>query len=304
MTNRHREITRRRFLTESVITGAGFLSWNAAIGLSAAAGPVDPNRWALLADTHLSHRRQEKHRGVVPAEGLAQAREGTVGLEPRPAGVVVCGDCAFSEGLAPDYVLLAEMIRPFEQAGVSVHFALGNHDHRENFWRTFPAMKPAGTAIVPDKHAYVVESELVNWFILDSLDQPKKTPGLLGKEQLDWLAAQLDARPEKPALVVAHHNPDPTGKLNGVKDTHQLLDVLSSRKQVKAYVFGHTHRWQHATVRGLHLVNVPATAGVFDPAQPRAWLDVRFRADGARLALRCLDRTHKAEGQEVDLKWR
>jgi 3',5'-cyclic AMP phosphodiesterase CpdA len=125
----------------------------------------------------------------------------------------------------------------------------------------------------------------------------------LGKEQLDWLAAQLDARPEKPALIVAHHNPDPTGKLNGLKDTHQLLDVLTSRKQAKAFVFGHTHRWQHATVRGLSLVNVPTTAGVFDPAQPRAWLDVRFCADGARLTVHCLDRAHKAEGQVVDLKW-
>jgi hypothetical protein len=303
MTNRYPRITRRRFLTESAIAGAGLLSWSAAIGLSDTARPVDPNRWVLLADTHLSHRRQDKHRGVVPAEGLTQAREATVALEPRPAGVVVCGDCAFGEGLLPDYVLLAEMIRPIEQAGISVHFALGNHDHRENFWKTFPARKPAGAGVMPDKHACVVESEAVNWFILDSLEKTNQTPGLLGKEQLDWLAAQLDARREKPALVVAHHNPDPTGKLNGLKDTHQLLDVLGSRKQVKAYVFGHTHRWQHATVRGLHLVNVPTTAGVFDPAQPRAWLDVRFRADGARLTVHCLDRAHNAEGQVVDLRW-
>ena len=69
MTNRLPRITRRHFLTESAIAGAGFLSWSSAIGLSDAARPVDPNRWVLLSDTHLSHRPQDRHRGVVPSEG-------------------------------------------------------------------------------------------------------------------------------------------------------------------------------------------------------------------------------------------
>ncbi len=296
--------TRRRFLAGSAAAGAGLLSWNAAIGLSAAAGPTDPDRWTLVSDIHLSHNRQAKNRGVAPAEGLAQAREGSLALEPRPAGVIVCGDCAFNEGLSPDYALLAEMIQPWQQAKVAVHFALGNHDHRENFWHALAAMKPSGPAAVDGKHAYAIESLRVRWIILDSLEKTKQTPGLLGKEQLAWLAAQLDAHPEKPAMVVAHHHPDPTGRLNGLKDTGPLLEILTSRKQAKALVFGHTHRWQHVEIGGLHYLNVPATAWIFDADQPRAWLDVHLRDDGAQVALCCLDKSHKANGQQVDMKWR
>ena len=53
----------------------------------------------------------------------------------------------------------------------------------------------------------LVEGPRANWFLLDSLDEPNKTPGVLGDKQVAWLGQALDARANKPAILVAHHNP-------------------------------------------------------------------------------------------------
>ena len=101
----------------------------------------------------------------------------------------------------------------------------------------------------------VVEAKRVNWFLLDSLVKTNSTPGELGKGQLDWLAGALDARPGKPALVMVHHDPKlPLPRIpTCLIDTEQLYAVLVPRKQVKALIFGHTHRWHHARHEGIHL---------------------------------------------------
>ena len=42
---------------------------------------------------------------------------------------------------------------------------------------------------------------------------------------------------------MVHHNPG-VGANIGLKDTSAFLDVIRPRKQVKAYVYGHTHTWK------------------------------------------------------------
>ena len=108
------------------------------------------------------------------------------------------------------------------------------------------------------------------------------TPGVLGEAQLAWLAKVLDAQPDKPALVLAHHNPDPAAKTTGLTDTAALMDVLLPRKQVKAYFFGHTHCWSLGRQKDLHLVNVPAVAWLFDKTQPRGFITVQLRSGAQR----------------------
>ena len=39
------------------------------------------------------------------------------------------------------YTTLHDVIKPFEKARMSMHFALGNHDHRDKFLAAFPKMK-------------------------------------------------------------------------------------------------------------------------------------------------------------------
>jgi 3',5'-cyclic AMP phosphodiesterase CpdA len=292
-------LSRRQFLAGSLAAGAGLL-W----GDRLQAATVDAQRFALLADIHLWEHRDREARSIRPAARFVQARDQLLALSPRPAAAIVAGDCAFGEGHAGDYAVLAELVQPIRQAGLPLHFLMGNHDHRDNFYAAFPEARPNGTSPVVDRHVALLETPVANWLLLDSLEKTNYVPGRLGKEQLEWLARTLDAHPDKPALVMAHHYPDHKPKTTGLEDTQALLDVLLPRKQAKAFVFGHSHRWEFSTQDGLHLVNLPTLVWVFDKAQPAGWVDARLRPDGIALTLNALDKSHPAHGQIVELKWR
>jgi 3',5'-cyclic AMP phosphodiesterase CpdA len=127
----------------------------------------------------------------------------------------------------------------------------------------------------------------------------------LGKEQLAWLDTELARRPDKPALVVAHHNPDVRQNTSGLTDTKALFDVLRPRRQVKAYLFGHTHHWDvRADDDGIQLVNLPPVAYVFRQGNPSGWVDARLTAAGMSLQLNCVDPEHPQHGQTIELTWR
>jgi 3',5'-cyclic AMP phosphodiesterase CpdA len=295
-------ITRRRFLSGSLAAGAGVLFSH---GLLAAERAIDPNRFVLLADTHVWEHTDREHAGVNPAIQFARARAEYLQLDPFPAAAIVAGDCVFIEGHAGDYAVLVEILQPVREAGLPVYFALGNHDHRENFWAAFPKQRPADPPPVVDKHVSVIESPHANWFLLDSLQRANFTPGRMGKEQLTWLAAALDARADKPALIVAHHNPQPGDTAgSGLQDTDALFDVLEPRKHVQGYFYGHSHRWSVSSHRGIHLVNLPTLVWLFDKTQPRGWVDAQLASDGIKLELHSLDPTHRKHGEKVRLAWR
>ena len=295
-------ISRRRFLAGSLAAGAGLL---VSHRLAAAEKTVDPDRFVLLADTHVREHADREHSGVNPATQFAKAREEYLQLDPFPAATITAGDCVFLEGHPGDYATLVALTHPVREAGLPVHFALGNHDHCENFWTALPKHRPADPPPVVDKHVSVIESPHANWFLLDSLHRTNFTPGQIGEQQRTWLAAALDARADKPALIVAHHNPQPGDTAgSGLQDTDALFDVLEPRKHVQAYFYGHTHRWGVSKHRGIHLVNLPTLVWVFDKAQPRGWVDGRLTADGIALELHSLDAAHPKHGEKVRLDWR
>lgn len=293
-------ISRRRFLAGSLAAGMGMLAGCSHLGRRA--GDVDANRFALLSDTHLPADKTYVHKdGTAPWTNFQKASAEIRGLTTRPAAVLVSGDCARIHGLPEDYVTVVEGMKSFSDAGLPVHMALGNHDHRENFWKAMPADVARQTDL-EEKHALIVSSPRANWFLLDSLVETNKTPGSLGERQLAWLAKALDERADKPAIVMLHHDPNPAK--SGLEDTGALMDVLLPRKQVKAYVYGHTHIWQHSAQEGMHLVNLPPTAWLFDAKRPNGWVDVHLGKNGATLELRAFNAKHPEHGKKVELAWR
>lgn len=162
---------------------------------------------------------------------------------------------------------------------------------------------PKGKPTVADKHVSIIQSPRANWFLLDSLDVTNSTPGVLGEAQLQWLGKALDTQADKPALLVAHHHPLSFGT-SGLRDTEALYEVIVSRKHVKAFFFGHSHRWKIAEHEGIQLVNLPATAWLFGKTQPRGWVDAKLGDGGATLVLNSLDTKHPLHGETVELKWR
>lgn len=293
-------LNRRRFLGGALAAGAAA----AAARCSAGEPSIDSSRIALLADTHIWAERTQAHRNVVPTAAFAEAVAQITALRPLPAWALMAGDCAFMEGKAGDYQAVVDGIKPLAAAGVGAAIALGNHDHRENFWTRSSNSKPESPA-VPERHTAVIETPKANFFILDSLDKTNVTPGRLDQPQLEWLAKELDARKEKPALLVAHHDPQiGLPRINGLLDTQAFYDVIVPRKHVKAYIFGHTHRWNVRQHEGIHLINLPPTAWVFDNAQPRGWVDVQLGDGRIALRLNTLDGRHEKHDQKLDLEYR
>lgn len=294
-------ISRREFFKRTLFSAAGLAL---PPNLLAARRRTDANSWVLMADTHIAGDPTQIARGINMADHLKRASRELLALSKRPAGVFILGDCAFMSGELGDYATFTDLLDPLRVGGLPVHLALGNHDQREHFWSALEARR-AAKRLVKDKHVALLRTPEVNWFVLDSLETTLQTPGSLGQGQLDWLARTLDANRKKPALVVLHHNPGGSENVGGLKDTPGLLEIIRPRKQVKAWIYGHTHKWSvTADGSGIHLVNLPPVAYVFQSANPSGWVQATVHGDGMELDLRCVDPTHKNHGQVVVLKWR
>ncbi len=294
-------ISRRQFLLRTLAGGA-------AVALSpsllAAAKRTDPHSWALLSDTHLAADTSRVARGINMTEHFQAVSRELLALPKCPAGVFITGDCAYNSGQTGDYRQLANLLDPIRQGQMPVHLALGNHDNRERFWDALQEEKAARRPLA-DRQVALLSTPRANWFMLDSLETTLATPGLLGQEQLTWLATALDTNKRKPALLLFHHNPGTVANIGGLKDTDALFEVIRPRRQVKACIFGHTHFWSvKQDESGIHLVNLPPVAYVFQPGEPAGWVHATLERKGMRLELRCLDHSHKAHGQVVQLPWR
>lgn len=264
---------------------------------------ADPHRFVLMADVHMPAKPEIEARGVKMHANFAQAAKEILALPAAPAAAMILGDCAYLTGLEADYALLVKSLEPLRTAGLPVHCLLGNHDHRERFWNALPA-GIGQDKLVAAKHVLLLESPRANWFLLDSLDATDKVPGVLGEAQLAWLAKELDARPDKPALIAVHHNPDLRPMPGGLVDTQPLYDILLPRKQAKALFFGHSHNWNHEVKEGLHLVNLPPVAYVFAEGKPSGFVELELGEKATTMRLTALDKEHPQHGQEIALTYR
>lgn len=286
-------LNRRRWLQGSLA---------ALLAPHARAQAEDAETWILFSDTHIHADTTLQARGVNMAENLTRCVNQALKSRQKPYGVLVNGDVAYLDGKAGDYEAFAAGVAPLREAGVAVHCALGNHDDRDPFLAAFTS--PEEPRPVVGKHVSVIRSARVNWVLLDSLDQVNSTPGVLGEAQLGWLDRTLAKLPERPTFVLAHHNPQETlaegQKATGLTDSGALFKVLGRHAKVRAFLYGHTHNWSHRTAAdGLHLINLPPTAYVFNPARPNGWVAARALADHMEFELRALNPAHDQHAQKI-----
>ncbi len=271
--------------------------------LGAATRKVDEHCWALISDIHLAADPTKLGRGINMTDNFLAVVKEVLALRTLPAAALINGDLAFNSGETADYEHVVDLLQPLRRR-MPVHLALGNHDNRERFWESLLEDKTVSRPL-KDRQAAIIRAPRVNWFVLDSLDKTLSTPGVLGKTQLAWLEKSLDANADKPALVVVHHNPNPEGKVGGLSETKEFFEIIRPRKHVKAFLYGHSHHWNvEQDSSGIHLINLPTTAYLFDKESPNGWVLANLKKDGMSLELRGLDRQHKEHGRVRDLKWR
>lgn len=298
-------ISRRTFLSHS-IAGAislAFLKTSFANDLQ-----TNPNQLALFSDTHIPSTPDITARDVNMTANLKQVVQEVLGLNTRPAGVIINGDCAYLKGLPTDYANLSDCVSPLDDAGLPIHMTMGNHDDREPLYAAFASQKPE-QKLLDSKQVSIVSTPHANIFLLDTLTDVNVVTGELGEAQRHWLAHALDQHNDKPAIIFAHHNPQFTApaegtRWTGIKDTAEFFQLIESRKQVKAYVFGHSHNWSVSQRNGLHLINLPPVAYVFGKGKPNGWVKADLAAAGITLELNTLDPNHSQNGETINLAWR
>jgi 3',5'-cyclic AMP phosphodiesterase CpdA len=293
-------MSRRSFLKCSMALGAAAVMPRGLLGAALPSVPrPGPDHLALLSDVHISGGLN----GMMSGR-LKTAVEQVLALPQMPQRVMVAGDCAHLRGNAGDYREYARRIKPLTDAGLPLHMTMGNHDHREHFWEELPRERP-DARFAMHRQSMVVQGEHANWFLLDTLNQDDRESGELGKDQLEWLAAEVDARAGKPALILLHHDPLRDGKPASLIDAERLLALARPRRQVKAMFFGHTHIWStKQDVSGIHLVNLPATGYTLWGRSFLGWVDCRVYGDNVLLEVHALNPNQKEHRQMVRLKWR
>ena len=301
-------ILRRKFIKGSLaFAGSTITAPTSFAKVESQSAGLDQNRVALLADTHISADpnlsypgtkwpgspvKESEHERVNMAKSLAAVAKSVTALSPLPAHLIINGDCAMSRGTQAEYKELFRLIEPIRSAGITVHVTIGNHDNRENLWKLLPFLKKEQMGIQAD----VIELPHANLILLDS-----GRKGILGEKQLRWLAQELHERTEKPALVFGHFNPYPNRgvrPIKGMSDGPSLLKLLAKRKHARAYLYGHTHEWQHDQRDHLHLINQPAVSYYFGKGHAHGWLDMKLTKKSADLELRCINPKHRQHGEQ------
>lgn len=297
-------LSRRNFLAQAVAGTASLALLKPTWGEDST---TNPNFLALLSDTHIPNAPDVTARDTNMTSNLQQVVRELVALKTKPAGVFINGDCAYLKGLPEDYANLANCVAPLAEAGLPLHLTMGNHDDRGPLYAALASQKPE-RPLVDSKHVSLLKTPHANLFLLDTLTEVNVVTGEVGAAQRQWLAQALDAHTDKPAIIIAHHNPQFTApaegaRWSGIQDTAEFFELITSRKQVKAYVFGHSHNWSLAKSGDLHLINLPPVAYVFGEGKPNGWVEANLRPDGISLKLHTISATHPQNGEQANLVW-
>ena len=233
-------VNRREFLS-------GCVAATAAVCAAKTATPsvaLDPNLVVMVADIHValpwSEQKYRTGREYPHVNGkIAELVAEILKMRPLPANVITLGDISLAFSEEKEYALCRRLLKPLEDAGITVTHALGNHDRVAEFLTAYPEY--AGRVKFGNKIVSEVSTPHVDFIVLDShVECAENQRGkyetccghACGKEQLEWLKQRLDSA-TKPVFVCAHHQAGETGSLK----------IVTRASSVFAFLHGHHHHW-------------------------------------------------------------
>ena len=228
------KLDRRAFI--GGIAGVGIMNALRSGEHNAESGDV----FVFLSDLHVDGRGQ----GMLHQNRrLEKTIDEILRLSPRPKAVVCFGDIACSYGLDVDYVEAKRILDRLENAGIALHFAMGNHDRRSTFFGKWPQC--ARKSPVPGRCVSVVDLGSADLVLLDALkgaddraaNDAGPGAGTLDDEQLKWFG-NFVANAKRPFFVGSHQFADLHVK--------GLAPISRAAKSLHfaGWIHGHDHRWE------------------------------------------------------------
>jgi 3',5'-cyclic AMP phosphodiesterase CpdA len=202
-----------------------------------------------LSDTHVSRTGPDGD-GVDGLAALNQLLYDTRRV-PGLDVVIVSGDIA-DDGSKEGCLAVRSAVGAFAAEREIPHiYCTGNHDRREGFTAAlgWGHLGPDGSQLgrAADLGGPIAAVSHVNGLRVITLDSlvPGKTHGVLGDDQLDWLATELSTPAPAGSLVVLHHPPIsvdavPYMKSVVLQQPEDLARVLAGT-DVQAVLCGHLH---------------------------------------------------------------
>lgn len=199
---------------------------------------------AQVSDTHIVPRGERLAGRLDSRERLEQIVDRILLFDTRPDCVLLTGDLT-DRGTTQAYGILRETLA---RLGLPLYAIPGNHDDREQMRAAF-----ADFAWMPKANGTRLHYEIdLGGFTLIALDSlvPREPHGMLGTDQLDWLAERLAAAQARRVLIMLHHPP-----INGgiavmdamkLRDAKALGDLVRRYPNIERVICGHMHRSMHA----------------------------------------------------------
>lgn len=202
--------------------------------------PESGDVFVFLSDLHVDGREKGS---LHQNRRLEKTVDDILRLSPRPKAVVCFGDIACSYGLDIDYAEAKRILDRLENAGIALHFVMGNHDRRSTFFGKWPQC--ARKSLVPGRCVSVVDLGFADLVLLDALkgtddraaNDAGPGAGTLDDEQLKWFEAFV-ANAQRPFFVGSHQFADLQ-----VKGLSPISRAARSR-HFAGWIHGHDHRWE------------------------------------------------------------
>jgi 3',5'-cyclic AMP phosphodiesterase CpdA len=213
---------------------------------------------AQISDCHIMDPDEPFADRVDSAAGLRRAVATVASLEVAPDLVVLTGDLV-NDGTSSQYDHLVELLGGLRSPILPLP---GNHDDRQELRARFPDVLPGGGP--DDPIDFVHDIGELRIVALDTTI-PGRHDGVLTDAQVEWLDAQLSARPDRPTLIAQHHPPVSSGiawmdATCGFDGGDREAEVLRRYGNVEAVVSGHLHRSLQCRYAGTISVTAPSTA--------------------------------------------
>jgi len=214
--------------------------------------------WRLLqiTDTHIQANEDECFDGMDTFASLLRVLKHACDGQWSADFILLSGDLVHQE--APRaYQRLRGLLSDLP---LPVYCLPGNHDNLKMMREHL---------LMGNIHATASFSP-AGWQILFLNSQLQGSPGgHLAPAELRRLHDQLQAYPDRHALVIVHHHPVPIGSpwmdQMGLDNADELFAELDGWPQVRALVCGHIHQEFHARRGDLEIYGTPSTCVQFRP---------------------------------------